>query len=74
LGEKEVNLIGLEITATYEQDPDDLSDKEQFLTVTVKNSGAGPYLVLNTDEWAIDSPDDLKPLLDLIKIHEELCG
>lgn len=69
-----MNLIGLEITATYEQDPDSLSDKEQFLTVTVKDSGAGPYLVINTDEWAIDSPADLKPIMELIKTYEELRG
>lgn len=50
-----MKLIGGSISATFEQEADSWSDKdEQYLTVTIKDAGGGAYLVFETTEWAVD--------------------
>ena len=58
---------------TYTQDVDSLATYDaalQGLTVDVVDAGGGYYLVLKTDRWAIDDPqqfaDELKRLLTTV--------
>ena len=52
------------IKATWVQNPDDLSDRdEQRLTVEMKDAGGGEYYVISTKEWALDVGDDINDLI-----------
>lgn len=51
-----MKLIGGSISATFTQNADSCSDKdEQYLNVAIKDAGAGAYLVFETAEWAVDN-------------------
>lgn len=54
------------ITATYCQDCDEHSAGIQSLTVEITDQGAGAYVVLRTDRWALD-PEDLEPFVAAIR-------
>ncbi|MCU0807938.1 MAG: hypothetical protein MUC53_08370 [Candidatus Contendobacter sp.] len=55
------------IVATYWQNQDDAYDNEpgvdQVLTLTIETAGAGPYLVVSTERWAMDHPKELHRLM-----------
>lgn len=54
----------MSITAIYMQDCDDgVQDADQTLTLTMTHCGAGPYLVLETQRWAVDRPKELTRLV-----------
>lgn len=54
----------MSVTAIYMQDSDGgASDSSQTLTVTMEHCGAGPYLVLETQRWAVDRPKELTRLV-----------
>ena len=36
----------------------------ESLTITVTTEGAGPYVVLDTRRWSLDTGDELKGLID----------
>jgi hypothetical protein len=40
----------------------------QKLEVTVETCGAGPYLVLSSERWALDHPDELQAIL--ARLHQ----
>lgn len=61
--------IGAAADVTFAQDADCCSDQEeQFLTVRFKDGGGGSYIVLETKEWAIDSPEEF--IKQLTKAHD----
>ena len=52
------------LTATYYQDADGCDPgMDQVLTLTLDTEGAGPYLVIQTERWAMDHPKELHRLL-----------
>ena len=62
---KEVRVFNLAVTLT--QDPDSCGpDLSQELKIATDDAGGGPYVVLETDRWAIDNVDDLRALADLV--------
>jgi hypothetical protein len=52
------------------QDADDNDDNyavpTQALDVSIESCGAGPYLVLKTERWAVDHPHELIDVLVLM--------
>jgi hypothetical protein len=64
-----------QVTVNFTQPVDGEDDRRngaQCLTVMVTHCGDGPYLVLTTDRWAMDYPDDLKVLLDEVARQTKL--
>lgn len=54
----------MSVTAVYMQDGDGgVSDVSQTLTLSMTHCGAGPYLVLETERWAVDRPKELTRLV-----------
>lgn len=53
------------VSATFMQDPDTAqeNDLQQELHIEVVDSGAGHYVVIRTDRWAMDTPEDLVKLI-----------
>lgn len=59
-------MAGENLTATccsvvclFAQADDEQEHEMQELKVTVTHQGSGAYLVLETDRWAVDHPDEL---------------
>ena len=46
-----------------DNDSNDESDLGQTLDISITNAGAGNYLILKTDRWAIDDVDDFCDML-----------
>ena len=57
------------LTATYSQEPDceQTGSEPQFLYLSVEDCGGGPYIVMETERWAMDSVDDFIELLKEFK-------
>jgi hypothetical protein len=57
------------VTIVYEQvnDACDRSDLGQDLTVSVNDAGGGPYIVIQTDRWAIGESSDIDAFADELK-------
>lgn len=55
----------MSVTAVYMQEADGAQElpTEQTLTLTMTHCGAGPYLVIETDRWAVDSSKELNRLV-----------
>lgn len=55
----------MSVTAVYMQDGDGAQElpTEQTLTLTMTHCGAAPYLILETDRWAVDSSKELNRLV-----------
>lgn len=53
---------------TLSQDGDGNDDAPQLLEVTVESCGAGPYLVIKTERWAMDHPDEMQAILT--RLHQ----
>ena len=52
------------LMATYYQEGDDCdTGADQVLTLTLDTAGAGPYLVIRTERWAMDDPNELHRLM-----------
>lgn len=52
------------LVATYYQDADDCDrGVDQILTLTLDTAGAKPYLVIQTERWAMDHPKELHRLM-----------
>jgi len=52
------------LTATYYQDADSCDPgMDQVLTLTLDTAGAEPFLIISTERWAIDTPEELMRLL-----------
>ena len=64
------------LTATYYQDADDCdAGMDQVLTLTLDTAGAGPYLVIQTERWAMNHPKELHRLLKaFVAAGEPLFG
>lgn len=48
----------------FTQEPDSAAERDcpQELTVKITDSGAGHYIVIETQRWAFDSPEELTAL------------
>lgn len=56
----------MSVTAVYMQDGDgalEASPTDQTLTLTMTHCGAGPYLVIDTARWAVESHKELHRLI-----------
>lgn len=55
----------MSVTAVYAQSPDDgdMGVNDQTLTLEMTHCGAGPYLVISTERWAMDRPRELNRLV-----------
>lgn len=53
------------MSVSLHQDSDCCADDQcgQSLTLRIADGGGGPYLVLETERWAVDSANDLYELL-----------
>ena len=52
----------------FSQDGDGNDSAPQKLRVDVESCGAGPYLIVNTQRWAIDQPHELIDVL--VRAHQ----
>ena len=52
------------LVATYYQPADECDPGvDQVLTLTLDTAGAGPYLVIQTERWAMNDPKELHRLI-----------
>lgn len=54
------------VTVTLTQDADDAQGydaPDQALTLTLQDTGGGPFMILETERWAFDEPKELHRLL-----------
>jgi hypothetical protein len=70
----EQGLLLEKATFEFSQDCNCVSDKDEYLTVEVESSlgidreeGKNYFYVLKTEQWSIDSEEDLKVLFDRIQ-------
>ena len=56
----------MSVRATYMQTADDgyPANASQTLLIEMTHCGAGPYLVVKTERWAMDHPEELLTVLD----------
>lgn len=59
-------VCNLTVKLLQESDCCDSNPDDQFLTVEVCDGGAGPFLRISTERFAIDSPQHMKDLLDQV--------
>jgi len=62
---REWRVFQTSITLTQESDSCDESGLGQDLEIRTDDAGAGPFIVLKTERWAMDKKD-LDPLLGLL--------
>ena len=62
-----MRISGMTISYEQENDACDRSDLGQDLTVSVNDAGGGPYIVIQTDRWAIGGPSDIDAFADELK-------
>ncbi len=62
-----------DVSITYIQDADCVSDSDsiQTLKVYTENNGAGRFMVLETERWAID---DVEGIIEIIKDFATRAG
>lgn len=55
----------MSVTAVYvqESDRDDMGMDDQRLILEMTHCGAGPFLVISTQRWAMDRPKELHHLV-----------
>lgn len=71
---KNLRICGASIRLTQEQDDyDTTSVDDQYLDIQVVDAGAGPYLVLKTDRWALDI-DEIQLLIDKLNEVYKICS
>lgn len=69
--------VGVPILTRYTQPQDDEAedpDGQQYLEIESCNGGAGTFLVIRSERWAID-PDDIDALCEALKtaaVHDPL--
>ena len=56
-------LESARLVFAQDQDSDSSDPDPHLLTVEWLDAGGGPYLVLKTERWAIDHPNELEKLL-----------
>lgn len=64
----------LSIKAEYAQEPDDdytPGHPNQTLMLEMTHCGAGPYLVITTERWAMDKPRELHKLISRFAVQVE---
>ena len=64
------NTVGVDdVSITYLQngDCDEDRDNVQSITLTTHNNGAGRFITIKTDRWAIDDLDELAEIIDDFK-------
>lgn len=55
-------------TATFTQSGDTCSSRDfQGLTIKIIDDGGGPYYVIETEEWAFDTPEEAVALLNRVR-------
>ena len=60
-----------EIAVTFSQDGDSIEPGTQTLTIMIQDAGGGPFLILETDRWAVDSEREMNKVLGRV---ERLAG
>jgi len=52
------------VTCEFSQESDSCqSDRTgQDITVQIEDGGGGPYIVIKTERWAVDTPEDIAEL------------
>lgn len=66
------------IKHTYYQEADScdpaIHDRQELI-IEVQDGGGGPYVILKTERWAMDTPDELTPLITkTLQLYEEENG
>ena len=64
---KGVSLVRVDLCKTWVQGADCCSRDEQALTLRTVDGGGGPFLVLETERWALEDGNDLAWLVDEAK-------
>lgn len=70
-----MRLCKAQITLTQLDDDLGTGVDDQYLTVKVEDAGAGPYLVLETERWALDLeeiPAFIEKLNHIQKVYSKL--
>jgi len=53
------------LVATYYQEADSCDPgMDQVITLTLDTAGAEPFLIISTERWAMDQPEELLHLLE----------
>lgn len=63
-----ISLDKLVITQTQDADCCDSNDY-QHIEISFEDGGGGHFIVIKTDRWAFDSPEELKTVLDQVYDH-----
>ena len=58
-----MRLCKAQITLTQPDDDNGTGLDDQYLTIKVEDAGAGPYIVLETNRWAVDL-DEIPALIE----------
>jgi hypothetical protein len=58
-----MRLCKAQITLTQPNDDHGTGLDDQYLTIKVEDAGAGPYIVLETNRWAVDL-DEIPALIE----------
>ena len=72
-------IEGLEVdytlSATFSQpkDGNDGGDDYQYMEVRTADCGGGPYLIINTERWAIDM-DNIEDTMNMLKEFKKNYG
>jgi len=70
-------MLPIKRTHVFEQESDSMSlDNEGFqtLTISTEDAGGGPYLVIETERWAIDISELDEFVIELKKMAESIYG
>jgi hypothetical protein len=70
---KGVSLFSLEMVFTQDADSCDPETMGQSLTVSTDDAGGGTFIVIKTDRWAIDKPEDLTKIIQTVNDLHKGC-
>jgi len=65
-----VDVMEIKLAVTFSQRGDDAQEgqTDQELRISTEDAGAGPYMVLRTERWAIDTNRELGRLVDQVEM------
>ncbi|MDO8640759.1 MAG: hypothetical protein Q7R33_04380 [Nitrosarchaeum sp.] len=63
---KNVEVEKISVTLTQDSDSCQSDDNGQSLIVETDDSGAGPYVILKTERWALDT-EEMSGFVNLLK-------
>ena len=69
-----IDVEAVSVTYSQEEDSDGRASEEvQTITVSTADAGAGPYLVIATDRWAIEI-EEIETFVALLRRVAEMAG